>query len=77
MHHFAHRDGRLFAEEVPLEDIAREVGTPLYCYSSATLERHFHAFEDINRAVEDRPETGGQFVYHHKVSIAHRYDNDF
>ena len=45
MHHFAHRDGRLFAEEVPLEDIAREVGTPLYCYSSATLERHFHAFE--------------------------------
>ncbi len=45
MHHFAYRDGRLFAEEIPLETIAREVGTPFYCYSHATLERHFQAFE--------------------------------
>ena len=45
MHHFAYRDGRLFAEEIPLEKIAREVGTPFYCYSHATLERHFQAFE--------------------------------
>ena len=45
MHHFAYRDGRLFAEEIPLEKIAQEVGTPFYCYSHATLERHFQAFE--------------------------------
>ena len=45
MHHFAYRDGRLFAEGIPLEKIAQEVGTPFYCYSHATLERHFQAFE--------------------------------
>ncbi len=45
MHHFAYRDGRLFAEEIPVEKIAQEVGTPFYCYSHATLERHFQAFE--------------------------------
>jgi diaminopimelate decarboxylase len=45
MHHFAYRDGRLFAEEIPLDKIAQEVGTPFYCYSHATLERHFQAFE--------------------------------
>ena len=45
MHHFKYRDGRLFAEEIPLEKIAQEVGTPFYCYSHATLERHFQAFE--------------------------------
>ncbi len=45
MHHFAYKDGGLFAEEVPLEEIARQVGTPFYCYSYATLERHFRAFD--------------------------------
>jgi diaminopimelate decarboxylase len=45
MHHFRYREGRLFAEDTPLEKIARDVGTPFYCYSSATLERHFRAFE--------------------------------
>ncbi len=45
MHFFAYRDGRLFAEETPLEEIARKVGTPFYCYSCATLERHYRAFE--------------------------------
>ncbi len=45
MHYFAYRDGRLFAEETPLEEIAREVGTPFYGYSYATLERHYQAFE--------------------------------
>jgi diaminopimelate decarboxylase len=45
MHFFAYRDGRLFAEETPLEEIARKVGTPFYCYSCATLERHYQAFE--------------------------------
>jgi diaminopimelate decarboxylase len=45
MHNFLYRDGRLFCEEVPIEAIAREVGTPFYCYSHATLTRHFQAFD--------------------------------
>jgi diaminopimelate decarboxylase len=44
MHHFAYRDGVMHAENVPLPAIAREVGTPFYCYSSATIERHFEVF---------------------------------
>lgn len=45
MHHFLYRDGRLFCEDVPIETIAQEVGTPFYCYSHATLNRHFQAFD--------------------------------
>lgn len=41
MHHFHYRDGILHAEDVSLAKIANEVGTPFYCYSSATLERHY------------------------------------
>ena len=41
MHHFAYRDGVLHAEDVSLARIAAEVGTPFYCYSTATLERHY------------------------------------
>ena len=44
MHHFAYKDGVLSAEGVSLEALAREVGTPFYCYSSATLERHYRVF---------------------------------
>ena len=44
MHHFSHRDGVLHAEDVSVADIAREVGTPFYCYSTATLERHYKVF---------------------------------
>ncbi len=44
MHHFAYRGGVLFAEDVALPEIARAVGTPFYCYSSATIERHFEVF---------------------------------
>jgi diaminopimelate decarboxylase len=44
MHHFAYRGGALHAEDVDLSDIAREVGTPFYCYASATIERHFRVF---------------------------------
>lgn len=44
MDHFEYRGGRLFAEDVPLEEIARAVGTPFYCYSTATLERHYRVF---------------------------------
>lgn len=46
MHHFSYRDGHLFAEDVPIETLAREVGTPFYVYSSATLERHYQVFTD-------------------------------
>jgi diaminopimelate decarboxylase len=43
--HFEFRDGELHAEEVPLAEIARRHGTPVYVYSRATLTRHFHAFD--------------------------------
>lgn len=49
MHHFAYKNGTLHAEDVDLTRIAAEVGTPFYCYSTATLERHYevlsHAFK--------------------------------
>ncbi|MEP9354453.1 diaminopimelate decarboxylase [Xanthobacter sp. KR7-65] len=44
MHHFDYRDGRLHAEDVDLSPLADEVRTPFYCYSSATLERHYRVF---------------------------------
>ncbi len=44
MHHFAYRDGVLHAEAVNLDALAAAVGTPFYCYSSATLERHYKVF---------------------------------
>ncbi|MCL4133557.1 UNVERIFIED_CONTAM: hypothetical protein GTU68_033267 [Idotea baltica] len=46
MDHFLYRDGQLMAEDVPLAQIAAEVGTPFYVYSSATLLRHFHLFDE-------------------------------
>jgi diaminopimelate decarboxylase len=44
MHHFAYRSGVLHAEAVNLETLAEAVGTPFYCYSSATLTRHYRVF---------------------------------
>ncbi|AXS38747.1 diaminopimelate decarboxylase [Breoghania sp. L-A4] len=44
MHHFSYRDGALHAEDVPVSDIIDAVGTPFYCYSTATLERHYKVF---------------------------------
>lgn len=46
MDHFQLRGGILHAEDVPLPQIAREVGTPVYVYSRATLERHARVFRD-------------------------------
>jgi diaminopimelate decarboxylase len=46
MHHFAYRDGVLHAEAVNLVTLAAEVDTPFYCYSSATLERHYRVFAE-------------------------------
>ena len=55
MHHFAYRDGVLHAEQVNLSALADAVGTPFYCYSSATLERHYKvfagAFADVDALV--------------------------
>src|SRR5215470_10284849 len=44
MHHFTYRHGVLHAEGVDLAQIAASVGTPFYCYSTATLERHYKVF---------------------------------
>ncbi|RIK97803.1 MAG: diaminopimelate decarboxylase [Proteobacteria bacterium] len=46
MHHFAYRDGVLHAEDVSLPELAGAVGTPFYCYSTATLTRHYRVFSD-------------------------------
>ncbi|MFL5144165.1 MAG: diaminopimelate decarboxylase [Microvirga sp.] len=46
MHHFTYRDGRLHAEDVELRHLADTFGTPFYCYSSATLERHYRVFAE-------------------------------
>ena len=46
MHHFSYRNGVLHAEDVALDAIAREVETPFYCYSTATLTRHYRVFAD-------------------------------
>ena len=45
MDHFTYRDGQLYAEDVPLVEIAAAVGTPVYIYSRATLERHARVFK--------------------------------
>src|SRR5436189_1953115 len=44
MHHVAYRNGVLHAEAVNLASLAQAVGTPFYCYSTATLERHYKVF---------------------------------
>src|SRR5260221_10848050 len=46
MNHFDYRNGVLHAEAVNLIDLAEAVGTPFYCYSTATLERHYRVFSD-------------------------------
>ena len=55
MHHFAYRDRVLHAEAVNLAALAEIVGTPFYCYSSATIERHYNvfaaAFADVDALV--------------------------
>lgn len=46
MDHFLYRNGILHAEDVPVPEIAAAVGTPFYCYSSATLTRHYKLFDE-------------------------------
>jgi len=52
MDHFQYRDNKLFAEDVPVQEIAQQFGTPCYIYSRATLERHWKAFDS---ALENTP----------------------
>lgn len=55
MHHFSYKGGVLHAEDVSIVRLADEVGTPFYCYASATLERHYHrladAFQDLDALI--------------------------
>ncbi len=46
MDYFEFRDGQLFAEKMPVKALAQQYGTPCYIYSRATIERHWHAFDD-------------------------------
>jgi len=46
MDHFQYRNGQLHAEDVSLADLAAQVGTPFFCYSTATLERHYKVFAE-------------------------------
>jgi diaminopimelate decarboxylase len=46
MHHFTYRENELYCENVPVQKIAAEIGTPFYLYSHATLTRHFNAFSE-------------------------------
>lgn len=54
MDHFQHRDGALFVENVSVEAIAEAVGTPVYIYSRATLERHAQVFREGLSGVADK-----------------------
>ncbi|MCX7561016.1 diaminopimelate decarboxylase [Sulfitobacter sp. F26204] len=52
MDHFLYRDGALYAEDVPITEIAAAVGTPFYVYSTATLLRHFRLFDEALEGLE-------------------------
>ena len=52
MHHFQYRGNELYCEDIPVRQIAQQVGTPFYLYSHATLVRHFHAFDRAFDGVE-------------------------
>jgi diaminopimelate decarboxylase len=54
MNHFDYRDGQLFAEDVAISDIAAAVGTPFYCYSTATLTRHYQVLANALATVGAR-----------------------
>ncbi len=52
MNHFTYKDGVLFAENVSIPEIAASVGTPFYCYSKATIERHYTVFSSAFSGME-------------------------
>jgi diaminopimelate decarboxylase len=51
MHNFEYRQGELYCEQVPVSQIVKEVGTPCYIYSHATLIRHFRAYDNAFKNV--------------------------
>jgi diaminopimelate decarboxylase len=51
MHHFQYKGKELYAEEIAVREIAETVGTPVYIYSHATLERHYRAMDEAFAAV--------------------------
>jgi len=51
MHHFQVAQGQLFAEDIPVSELAERFGTPLYIYSAATLRRHFQAFDSAFESI--------------------------
>ncbi|MDP1732702.1 MAG: diaminopimelate decarboxylase [Devosia sp.] len=52
VHHFQHRDGTMFAEDVELTALAEKVGTPFYVYSAATLRRHVRVMREAFEGIE-------------------------
>ena len=54
MHHFDYRNGVLHAEGVSLASLAETVGTPFYCYSTATLQRHYRVLADALKGTQHR-----------------------
>lgn len=59
MNHFEAREGELWCEQVPLAGLAEAVGTPLYVYSTATLERHYRVFRE---ALDAFPRLGAPLI---------------
>src|SRR5437773_11172565 len=55
MHNFESRHGELYCEQVPVSQIAKEVGTPCYIYSYATLVRHARAYDGAAKRVPHVP----------------------
>lgn len=51
MHHFQYRQGELYCEDIPLEKVVEQAGTPCYVYSHATLRHHFKVFDDAFKDV--------------------------
>lgn len=52
MHHFQYQKNELYCEEAPVSEIARDVGTPFYLYSHATLKRHFQTFDGAFQGIK-------------------------
>ena len=54
MDHFTYWDGELYAEDVALRELADRIGTPFFCYSTATLERHYRVFAEAVAGLDAR-----------------------
>jgi diaminopimelate decarboxylase len=67
MNHFEVREGELHCEDVPLSRIAEAVGTPVYVYSSATLERHFLVLAEAMARAGLKGEEGGPVLIAYAV----------